>query len=76
VAGDASSENGYSGYFYRGKFFIGGNTGIGVSEPTAKLDIDGQLKIRGGCPAEGKVLTSDASGLAYWQNPSEGVAAD
>jgi hypothetical protein len=49
-----------------------GNTGIGVTNPTAKLDIDGQLKIRGGSPGAGKVLTSDATGLAYWQNPTGG----
>jgi hypothetical protein len=29
---------------------------------------NGQLKITGGAPAAGKVLTSDASGLASWQN--------
>src|ERR1019366_332767 len=32
--------------------------------------IAGGLKITGGTPAFGKVLTSDASGLATWQNPA------
>ena len=44
--------------------------GIGTSSPEAKLDIDGQVKIRGGNPGEGKVLTSDGAGLATWETPS------
>lgn len=31
---------------------------------------DGQLKITGGSPGTGKVLTSDANGLASWQTPA------
>lgn len=31
---------------------------------------DGQLKITGGSPGAGKVLTSDANGLASWQTPA------
>jgi hypothetical protein len=47
-----------------------GNVGIGTSNPGAKLDINGQIKITGGNPDVGRVLTSDASGLASWQtNP-------
>lgn len=44
-----------------------GNIGIGVATPGAKLEINGQVKITGGNPWVGKVLTSDASGLASWQ---------
>ncbi len=44
-----------------------GNTAIGNINPTTKLDVDGQIRIRGGAPGAGKVLTSDASGLATWQ---------
>ena len=43
-----------------------GNVGIGVANPTTKLDIDGQIRIRGGSVGSGKVLTSDANGLASW----------
>ncbi|MEI6349117.1 MAG: hypothetical protein WCP69_14310 [Bacteroidota bacterium] len=43
-----------------------GNVGIGSSSPGAKLEIGGQVKITGGTPAIGKVLTSDASGLSTW----------
>jgi hypothetical protein len=43
-----------------------GNTAIGSITPSTKLDVDGQIRIRGGVPGAGKVLTSDASGLASW----------
>ena len=45
-----------------------GNVGIGITYPEAKLEVNGQVKINGGSPAEGKVLTSDAAGLASWQH--------
>ncbi len=47
----------------------GGNVGIGATLPAARLDINGTLKISGGSPGTGKVLTSDANGLASWQAP-------
>ncbi len=46
-----------------------GNVGIGVSDPSTKLDVNGQIKISGGVPGIGKVLTSDELGLASWQTP-------
>ena len=51
-----------------------GNIGIGTSTPGAKLEIAGQVKITGGTPGAGKVLTSDAAGLATWQTPAAGGA--
>ncbi len=50
-----------------------GNTGLGVNDPDAKLEINGQIKITGGTPGANKVLTSDANGLASWQETAEGV---
>lgn len=50
----------------------GGNVGIGTAEPGAKLDVAGSIKITGGSPGVGKVLTSDAVGLASWQTPTGG----
>lgn len=47
-----------------------GNVGIGITNPGAKLEIAGQIKITGGSPGSGKVLTSNASGLATWETPS------
>ena len=44
------------------------DVGIGTTAPDAKLDVNGQLKIRGGVPGGGKVLTSDALGLATWEH--------
>jgi|GEM_PF-532240 len=47
-----------------------GNTGIGVLNPIAKLDIAGNIKIADGTQGAGKVLTSDANGVASWQTPA------
>lgn len=44
-----------------------GNLGINTTAPTQKLDVDGQVRIRGGNPGAGKVLTSDATGTATWE---------
>ncbi len=43
-----------------------GNLGLGTTAPGAKLEVAGQIKITGGTPGAGKVLTSDAAGLATW----------
>lgn len=47
-----------------------------VPDPTAKLDVDGKIRIRGvgaDTPGVGKILTSDANGLASWGDPSAGA---
>lgn len=51
-----------------------GNVGIGTA-PTAKLDVNGQIRIQGGSPGAGKVLTSDANGVASWQAAASGGGA-
>ncbi|RLD61142.1 MAG: hypothetical protein DRJ05_03290 [Bacteroidetes bacterium] len=50
-----------------------GNVGIGITSPGAKLEVAGQVKITGGNPGDGKVLTSDAAGVATWEDISDGV---
>jgi hypothetical protein len=45
----------------------GGNVGIGTDSPGATLEVAGQVRITGGTPAEGEVLTSDGTGLATWE---------
>lgn len=49
-----------------------GNVAIGVTTTSAKLEVAGQVKITGGSPGTGKILTSDANGLASWQEPATG----
>jgi hypothetical protein len=46
---------------------IQGNMGLGTSTPKAKLDVIGKIKITDGTQGEGKLLTSDANGLASWE---------
>ena len=53
----------------------GGNVGIGLANgnnPTAKLHVNGTMKITDGSQGNKKVLTSDAAGNATWQNQAYG----
>lgn len=62
-----------------------GNVGIGTQTPTAKLDVAGtvrisdtlkvedKIKITDGTEGAGKILTSDATGLASWETLSLGT---
>nr|MCU0388137.1 hypothetical protein [Chitinophagaceae bacterium] len=43
------------------------NIGIGTTTPTTNLDVNGTIRLRGGSPGNGQVLTSDALGLASWE---------
>jgi hypothetical protein len=44
-----------------------GDVGIGLTSPSAKLDVAGTVKIADGTQALGYVFTSDANGLGSWQ---------
>lgn len=50
-------------------YYSAGSVGIGTSTPSTMLDVNGQIRIGGGSPSAGKVLTSDSTGLASWQAP-------
>ncbi|MES2773155.1 MAG: hypothetical protein V4722_03170 [Bacteroidota bacterium] len=43
------------------------NVGIGNTDPKAKLDVTGNVRINDGTQGLGKVLTSDATGKGSWQ---------
>mgnify|MGYP006910061808 CR=1 FL=1 len=45
-----------------------GKIGIGTTHPGAKLEVNGTVKITDGTQGSGKVLTSDADGLASWNS--------
>jgi Chaperone of endosialidase len=50
-----------------------GNVGFGVSTtPTANIDVNGQVRIRGGAPGAGKFLVSDATGTGSWVTVAPG----
>jgi hypothetical protein len=49
-----------------------GNVGIGTTSPSAKLHLDGTFRLVDGNQSNGKVLTSDANGVATWQTASGG----
>jgi hypothetical protein len=52
-----------------------GNVGIGLTDPVAKLDVEGTARVTGfqltTAPTTGHVLTSDETGIGSWQPPGE-----
>ena len=44
-----------------------GNVGIGTTNPSEKLVVNGSIKITDGTQGNGKILTSDATGKATWE---------
>jgi hypothetical protein len=43
-----------------------GNVGLGTTNPTEKLEVNGKIKITDGTQGNGKVLVSDANGAGTW----------
>tara|TARA_R110000850_G_scaffold109659_1_gene222755 strand:- start:24289 stop:25632 length:1344 start_codon:yes stop_codon:yes gene_type:complete len=54
----------------------GTRIGIGTSNPTEKLHVQGAMRIVDGNQGAGKVLTSDANGRATWQEVGSAGGAD
>lgn len=73
----STAANSQASYFFRVRdigvgstpFFIrgDGNVGIGTATPGARLEVQGSVKIADGTQGTGKVLISDADGLASWK---------
>ncbi|MES2645817.1 MAG: hypothetical protein V4717_02990 [Bacteroidota bacterium] len=51
------------------------NTGIGTYYPTATLDVNGTIRIRGGNPGAGKIPVSDANGVISFKQRRVGFRA-
>ena len=51
-----------------------GDVGIGTATPSSALEVNGQVTITGGSPGDGKVLTSNGSGLGSWQDPARNIS--
>ena len=70
-----SSTTGWAGYFF-GRGYFSGNVGIGRSDPQAKLDVNGTVKMNGlqlgTSTTAGYVLTASSGGVATWQAPAGG----
>jgi len=45
--------------------------GIGTSNPTEKLQVNGKIRMVDGTQGAGKILTSDANGVAMWVAPPD-----
>lgn len=57
----------FTGQQERMRIEANGNVGIGTTgAPTARLEVAGSFKLVNGSQGAGKVLTSDANGLATW----------
>ena len=81
------NKNSYISNFATGSIYFNTKTVLGATVPAyarlkiepagdikiyENLTIDKNITIKGGAPGDGKVLTSDANGLASWQTPETG----
>ena len=49
---------------------VNGNIGIGTASPSAKLDVNGDIRFRSNSPVPGsRLISDDANGNATWQDP-------
>ncbi len=59
-----------------GNVAVGGGATGAKPDATATFKVDGQIKITGGTPGAGKVLSSDSTGLASWTTPAGGSGSN
>jgi hypothetical protein len=52
---------------------VSGDVGIGTNAPSERLHVVGNFRYQDGNQAAGKILTSDAAGIASWQTPAAEV---
>ncbi len=68
--GGVYGEGSYAGYFV-GRGYFSGNVGVGLTNPSEKLDINGTAKMTGfqlsTSPVAGHVLTANSQGVGTWQ---------
>jgi hypothetical protein len=79
ASGGTTNWAGYFGNFTAGdgKVYIKDTLAIGTTVPTARLHLAGNIRIVDGTQGNGKVLTSNAVGLASWQTlPASGSTLD
>jgi len=74
VGGNISVGSAYAGVIAApaNGAIIQGNVGIGTNAPGTNLHVVGSIRMVDGNQAAGRVLTSDASGLASWQPAGAG----
>lgn len=67
----ADSPQGYGGYFVGARNYFSGRVGIGVTDPSTMLDVNGTIRATGfqlgTSSTPGYVLTTDANGVGTWR---------
>ena len=49
---------------------VGNNVGIGLTDPSQKLDVNGQIRMRGTSGTAGYIPVSDVDGVMTWTDPT------